>query len=86
MDKYPNYPDHLAARIASTPGLPHAAVINEGVNGDISLQGIHMLQEDVLDQPGVTDAIVEVDTNDITIGMTAQQIEPPIRCTSARST
>jgi lysophospholipase L1-like esterase len=50
-------------------------VINEGVNGDIAVQVTHMLQEDVLSQSGVTDAIVEVGTNDISIGMTAPQIE-----------
>jgi len=65
IDRHPTYPDFLAARIASATRLPETAVINEGSNGTDSFQTAGQLQHDVLDLPGVTDAIIEVGTNDL---------------------
>jgi lysophospholipase L1-like esterase len=67
MDKYPTYPDFLAQRIATTAGVQPTAVVNEGVTGDSSVGILKRLQHDVFDQPGVTDVVVEVGTNDLTM-------------------
>lgn len=69
MDTYPSYPDLAARRLADT------GFVNVGVNGAVALQTGQVLQHDVLDQAGVTDAIVEVGTNDISIGQPAAVIE-----------
>ncbi len=81
MDRYPTYPDFLARRIASLRGFAQTAVVNEGVNGD-SLAGLagntegleRRLEHDLLDLSGVTDVVLEIGTNDITLGNNAAQI------------
>lgn len=68
MDTDASYPAFAARRLVDT------GFVNVGVNGAVALQTGDVLQHDVLDQAGVTDAIVEVGTNDISFGVPASVI------------
>jgi len=71
MDDYPTWPDFLAQRLSSATGIPEAAVINEGVNGDTAPGVAARLSHDVLDHPGVTHVVLEIGTNNISGGESA---------------
>ncbi|WP_416980715.1 GDSL-type esterase/lipase family protein [Streptomyces sp. T028] len=74
MDTYERWTDVVARRIAADPDLARAGIVNQGVNGDITTGVLARLDRDVLDLAGVTDVVVEIGTNDLTIGRSAQQV------------
>ncbi|MGW0704451.1 GDSL-type esterase/lipase family protein [Streptomyces sp. NPDC002643] len=74
MDTYERWTDVVARRIAADPELARAGIVNQGINGDTTTGVLARLDRDVLDLAGVTDVVVEIGTNDLTIGRSAQQV------------
>lgn len=73
------WPEVLASLANSQPGAPAVAVVNEGISGNelttdqtarpgFGMSGLKRFEHDVIDQPGVTDVIVLLGTNDINRG------------------
>jgi lysophospholipase L1-like esterase len=77
IDRHLPWPDRLAKRLAADRAVAGTAVVNEGENGDLTADGAFTdgvagrLQHDVLALRGVTHAVVEVGTNDVTAGRDA---------------
>ncbi|MGH8184865.1 MAG: GDSL-type esterase/lipase family protein, partial [Rhodanobacteraceae bacterium] len=74
-----SWPEVLAAIANNQPGGAPVAVVNEGINGNeltvdqigrpgFGMSGVKRFEHDVIDQPGVTDVIVLLGTNDINRG------------------
>jgi lysophospholipase L1-like esterase len=69
-DAFCRWPDHLARRLAARGGRA-MGVMNQGLGGNRILHdirgdsGLRRFDRDVLAQPGVTDAIVMLGTNDL---------------------
>jgi lysophospholipase L1-like esterase len=74
MNQYAPYPYVLAQRIHGTRGVQRAAVVNEGINGDSANGILARIKHDVFDLSGVTDVILEIGTNDIFGGQSADTV------------